>query len=74
MCKVILNPNEVIIFTQKLFKSGFRTLDAFDALLTASCDLSIPHRYVIPVVIFMDTTKNKVKVLITARKIINCEI
>lgn len=57
-----------------LFKSGFRTLDAFDALLTASCDLSIPHRYVIPVVIFMDTTKNKVKVLITARKIINCEI
>lgn len=69
MCKVILNPNEVIIFTQKLFKSGFRTLDAFDALLTASCDLSIPHRYVIPV----DTTKNKIKVLITARKIINCE-
>lgn len=57
-----------------LFKSGFRTLDAFDALLAASCDLSIPQRYVIPVVIFMDTTKNKVKVLITARKIINCEI
>lgn len=56
------------------FKLGFRILDVFDVLLIVFCDLSILYRYVILVVIFMDIIKNKVKVLIIVRKIINCEI